>query len=324
MPVIFLTFSSKQFSFSDSPKLPFEFTESQIERFSVFKEQCLALDHAILLTLMKSTDIKVMDWRKYQPSKGDVLLFREIWDYFQHGNEFKLFLDKVERLGLKCLNPVKTMRWNMDKNYLNSLESKGVRIPPTYFIPQDKSITQAELRNHFQIPDDQDLVLKPTVSAGSYQTYRFLPNDATFEEKLLSILEQSDAIAQPFLKEISTVGEYSIYFIGGVFSHSVIKKPKSGHWFVQITYGGTSESIKISSEIINTAMAVLEIASDLIDPTLSLAENFPIARVDGIIRDNQFLCCELEVIEPFLDLQTDPSSFAKVTAFLDQFTTGSL
>lgn len=48
-------------------------------------------------------------------------IFRTTWDYFDRFEEFQQWLDRVETQ-TKLINPISTIRWNMDKHYLLDLE----------------------------------------------------------------------------------------------------------------------------------------------------------------------------------------------------------
>jgi hypothetical protein len=43
--------------------------------------------------------------------------FRNTWDYFEKENEFNLWLDQIEKLGIKTLNPI-IIKQNKHKFYL--------------------------------------------------------------------------------------------------------------------------------------------------------------------------------------------------------------
>ena len=46
---------------------------------------------------------------------------------------------------------------------------------------------------------------------------------------------------QPFLPSIATEGEYAVILFDGVYSHTVVKRPKSGDFRVQPHLGGSTE-----------------------------------------------------------------------------------
>jgi hypothetical protein len=70
---------------------------------------------------------------------------------------------------------------------------------------------------------------------------------------------------------------------------------------VQDDYGGTVEVVAPGSELIEQAGQIINrIGAPLL-----------FARVDGIERDGQLVLMELELIEPFLFLESDPSAIER-------------
>jgi hypothetical protein len=87
-----------------------------------------------------------------------------------------------------------------------------------------------------------------------------------------------------------------VRFFHKQYSHAVLKKAKPGDFRVQDDFGGTVE-------VVSPGIALIEQAQQIItcikDPLL-------FARVDGIERDGRLVLMELEVIEPFLFLTSNP------------------
>ncbi|HJS00019.1 MAG TPA: hypothetical protein VJ780_03700, partial [Flavobacterium sp.] len=69
-----------------------------------------------------------VNWTNY-----DYLIFRNTWDYYEKEEKFNLWLDQIEKLGIKTLNSLEIIQQNKHKFYLKSLQEKGVKIIPTYF-----------------------------------------------------------------------------------------------------------------------------------------------------------------------------------------------
>jgi glutathione synthase/RimK-type ligase-like ATP-grasp enzyme len=316
MKVVLLTFQpTTTLKLDPTPKIPIELSEEQKKRFEVFHPLCRTVEHAVLLSLL-NCDSTVVHWRDYEPQMDDVVLFREVWDYHEHYQEFSRFLDRLESMRIHCINSIPTMRWNMDKKYLFELQSKGVRIAPSMLL--SKTVSQQVVLDHF---GSSQLVLKPTISAGSYQTFRFDGTDPSWVDKLEQILQHSNALAQPFLEEIKNDGEFSLLFFGGQFSYSILKKPHQDGWFVQVPYGGTFAQCTVPESTKDTAYEILKVASQLINPNRRIEELMPIVRVDGIIRGGEFLLCELEAIESFLNMTVKPSSFNQLAMVITEHIT---
>ena len=103
---------------------------------------------------------------------------------------------------------------------------------------------------------------------------------------------------QPFLPSIATEGEYAVILFGGAYSHSVVKRPKSGDFRVQSQYGGTTVDCQPPAGGIALARAALAAAP----------ARASYARVDMVPdRAGNLMIMELELVEPalFLDHALD-------------------
>src|SRR5262249_58766925 len=109
--------------------------------------------------------------------------------------------------------------------------------------------------------------------------------------------------------EVAAGGEWSLIFLGGEYSHAVLKRPAEGDFRVQRHFGGSPAAAVPSARLIADAAAVLaEIGGPLL-----------YARVDGIEREGRFVLMEAEVNEPYLFLEFSadaPGLFADAIARL--------
>ncbi|MDN3693354.1 hypothetical protein QWZ06_14185 [Chryseobacterium tructae] len=229
---------------------------------------------------------KNVDWRSYA-----VAVIKSPWDYHNHLNEFLTWLDHIDQLGVKVLNPVDIIRWNSDKHYLKEILEKGFQVIPAQYIEKGSVFSELFFDNF----KTDKLVVKPCVSAGAQNTITVNRNN--FHERLIEInqlVKEQDYMVQPFVEEIKN-GEWSFLFFNGKYSHCALKKPKEGDFRVQHYHGG-SISYPIPDPMhIEQAGVFLK---SLPLPTLY-------ARVDGVIVNNSFHLMELELIEPFLFLNSD-------------------
>jgi glutathione synthase/RimK-type ligase-like ATP-grasp enzyme len=243
-----------------------------------------------------------VDWGAY----GAVVV-RSVWDYWLRVPAFTAWLGDLERRGVPCWNPVPLIRWNLDKRYLRELETRGVPTVPTLWFdgasdaPEDVPARVAEA-------GWDDVVVKPTVSAGAWRTLRTRASDlASNGHHLRSILAGGGLMAQPFVPEVVTEGELSFVFFAGELSHAVRKRPGAGDFRVQWIHGGSHAAEAPSREHVAQARAALAAA-----PSEGLY-----ARVDGVVRGGRLVLMELEMIEPYLFLTEAPGSrerFARAVA----------
>ncbi|MBO0361112.1 hypothetical protein J0X19_24345 [Hymenobacter sp. BT186] len=241
-----------------------------------------------------------VDWRAY-----DVVVLKSPWDYFDRAPEFYAWLDRMEQQQVPMLNPVATVRWNANKQYLLDMERQGIRIVPTHWLPRGTAF-QAEAL--FAALGTDRLVVKPAISGGAKNTFNLTPADAEARTpELTDLLRAEDFLAQPFLPEIQTQGEWSLVYLGGEYSHCVLKTPKSGDFRVQHYLGGGIQPQQPPTHLRRTADDIAQ----------RFAQNCLYARVDGVEVAGEFLLMELELIEPFLYLDTAaPESFARYEAAL--------
>lgn len=227
-------------------------------------------------------DNSTINWNDF-----DYLIFRNTWDYFEKENEFNLWLDQIEKLGIKTLNPLAIIKQNKHKFYLREMEQQGIKIIPTVFVDKTTELNLAELTpTHWK-----KTVLKPAFSAGSYLTEVFETADTErISTQYKNIASQKELLLQQFMPEIQSVGETSLIFFNKKFSHAVNKKPVPGDFRIQVQFGGIYRLIHPDAELIAVAQKIVN----------TFAGKLLYARVDGIVIDNKLHLMEVECIEPDL------------------------
>jgi hypothetical protein len=153
-------------------------------------------------------------------------LIRSCWDYPERADAFLARMDALEGAGAKLINPASIVRWNASKTYLRELEAAGVPIIPTLFV--ERCDTRAVLRA-FDTFDAAEIVIKPSVGAGSRETSRARRN--TWSEMDLASAPRGPAMLQPFMHAVESEGERSLFFFGGQFAYGILKRPAPGSWF---------------------------------------------------------------------------------------------
>jgi glutathione synthase/RimK-type ligase-like ATP-grasp enzyme len=233
---------------------------------------------------------KTINWNDF-----DYLIFRNTWDYFEKETEFNLWLDQIEKLGIKTLNTIEIIKQNKHKFYLREMEKKGILILPTIFIDKNENLNLAEITpKHWK-----KAVIKPAFSAGSYLTSVFNVSDIEkTNDEYTTIASEKELLLQEFIPEIQTLGETSFIFFNKKFSHAVNKKPIDGDFRVQSQFGGKYTLIQPNQELIDKAQKVVNTFDD----------KLLYARVDGIVIDSELHLMEIECIEP--DLYFDISEGA--------------
>ena len=217
----------------------------------------------------------------------DVLIFRNTWDYYEKQIEFDLWLEKIEKLGIKTLNSISIINQNKHKFYLQDFEKQGIKILPTIFINKTENLNLSSIiPNHWK-----KAVIKPAYSGGSYQTELFNIEDIDkINNHYISIASEKELLLQEFMPEIKTLGETSFIFFNKKFSHAVNKQAVNGDFRIQEQFGGIYKLIEVDSEIIKKAQKIVN----------TFSENLLYCRVDGIIINNELHLMEVECLEPDL------------------------
>lgn len=265
----------------DSPTV-----ENEDDKLLLFlKEKGLSIELVIW------NDEKV-NWENYQ-----LAILKSPWNYFDLYEDFKTWLNLLEKKNIRLLNPIDVVRWNADKHYLKEIESAGLNITPSIFITNGDEIN---LNVFFEKFNTDKLIVKPCISGGAKNTFKVtLDNVEEINQKLRLLIQKEDFIIQPFLAEILESGEWSFIFFNGIYSHTLVKKAKQGDFRVQPAHGG-------SVHVQNPDQNLIEIAAEYVK---LFAKNCLYARVDGTFVNNQFLLMELELIEPFLFLNTSNQNY---------------
>lgn len=221
---------------------------------------------------------------------GDLSGFRMVspllaWGYQRDPDSWFASLDHWEASALPVANPVSMLRWNTDKAYLLDLEARDVAIVPTMLSDALDADALVRARSVFGA---EELVVKPSVSGGADGTYRLGVNDPVPLD-----VRKRKMLIQPLMSTVSSIGEYSLFFFDGVFSHAIVKRPATGDFRVQEQFGGREEAIPAP-----------EGAMALAASSLSAMPSVPLyARVDMVTDGSGgFLLMELELIEPALFL----------------------
>lgn len=188
-------------------------------------------------------------------------------------------------------NPPALLAWNTRKTYLQALAAADIPVVPSRFGRAD----DASVATAFAAFECAELVVKPQVSGGSWQTQRLAPGGP--------VEPIADAILQPFLLAIGDEGELSFLFVGGRFSHAVRKVAAAGDFRIQPQFGG--RFFAVAPDPADLALAERVIAALPAEPLY--------ARVDLIrLPDGQLALMELEAIEPDLYVEQDPDVPARL------------
>lgn len=154
-------------------------------------------------------------WRAWDdasaPWSSTLAVLRATWDYTLRRDEFLAWARSVPQL----VNPYDAVRWNSDKSYLHDLDAAGIAVTPTAVIEPGGEYASTW----------PEVVVKPSVGAGSRGAGRFESHSAAAEHVRTLHAAGRTALVQPYLAEVDTAGETALVYLDGVLSHAVRKGP---------------------------------------------------------------------------------------------------
>lgn len=247
-----------------------------------------------------------IDWSVY-----DAVVIRSTWDYQFYSQAFLDVLEKIAATGVRLENEIDLVKWNMNKSYLRDLEEKGISIVPTLWghgldVQQSSGLFK-EIRGWDT--GSEDFVIKPRVSASAKDTFRISGAPEQNLHGIASRFENREWMVQPFMENIVSEGEFSLFYFGGQLSHTILKQPQKGDFRVQEEYGGQNRLIERPETKLR----------DSSDQVISALDSIPLyARVDMVRFQQNFYLMELELIEPSLFFSMDPLSPQRFAAAFER------
>ncbi len=229
----------------------------------------------------------------------DLVLPLLAWGYHQDSERWFALLDRAESENWNLVNPAAVLRWNSDKSYLLALAQVGVSAPPSMTTPSLDEEDVAIAREKW----GKRVIVKPLVSGGADGTFLLDPSTPLPTE-----VARKRMMIQPFLAQIATEGELSLFYFGGRFSHAICKRPVTGDFRVQPQFGGTDQAI-------NPPAAATMLAEKALSTSAAMTGvgKLAYARVDMVNNGSGgFWLMELELIEPALFLHHAPCRGTKL------------
>jgi len=241
-------------------------------------------------------DDPAVDW-----SVTPLVAIRTTWDNSPRHDEFLAWARRVESVST-LVNSVSVLEWNTHKGYLVDLAREGVPCVPTFVGRPGDRVDDAVL--------NQDrVIVKPAVGAGGL-AIEVRPSDAVWD----GIPAEVDRVVQPFLSNVLTEGERSVFVLGGRAAGGVAKQAAEGEIRVHEEYGGQFHAVEVDPELGAIAVDTVAVASQLVGVEL------PYARIDFLRADDgRWLVSEVELVEPGLYPGTVPQvveSYVAVVAGL--------
>jgi hypothetical protein len=249
----------------------------------------------------------------------DAVCLRSCWGYHLRYDEFIDWFTRVDRAGVRWINPAAGMRWNSHKRYLLDLQREGVPIADLRFLPRSggdghgdgdggAGAGARDVESLLSETGWTEVIVKPAVSASAYRTWRSSAvTPEVSREWLREMLIEGEAIVQRFVPEIVN-GELSLVFVEQDFSHAVRRKPTTGEFRTQREFGASITLETPSASLLATAREALRVASRFGAPCLT--------RVDLVETSGGPIVMEVELIEPMLFFGYAPGSAARAASAL--------
>lgn len=249
-------------------------------------------------------DDPAIDWRRY-----DAVLIRTTWDYQEKLSAFRSWSQSVSA-ATRLDNPAAVIGWNTHKHYLRDLAARGVDLAPTHWLDRGTRPVLAELLAELGCREG---FLKPCVGSTARETLRF-PVDAAgiaaAQAHVDRLLQNEDLMLQPFLRSVTSCGEWSAIFVAGCITHCVRKIPVAGDYRVQDDFGARDEPYAPTHAERATAAQALAAAQRLLERSGRLAApDLLYARADFLWDDDgRPVLTELELVEPSLFFRHAPAA----------------
>jgi glutathione synthase/RimK-type ligase-like ATP-grasp enzyme len=243
---------------------------------------------------------KHIDWGAFE-----AVVIRTTWDYQKTPDTFLAILEQIQNSGVRVENSLDLVRWNINKKYLQKLDACGVPTVPTVWAEELGPIHEGTILQRLRV---KEVVLKALVSANADLTYRLQCGSPDWSEAA-AVLNQRGYLAQPFVNNIVSEGEYSLMYFDGQISHAVLKTPKPGDFRVQEEHGARIRTVQPSLSLIAAGARAL-----------AALDSVPLyARADFVrMSGEDFALMELELIEPSLYLRMDEGAAERFARAVDR------
>ncbi len=242
-------------------------------------------------------------WRRIGAGIGyDAAIIRSTWGYAAVWRDFCAALTTIRT---PLFNDAETVMWNIDKRYLAELAAHGAPLAPTIYLAQAEA---AAILSSFDTLATDEIVVKPAIGAGAWRQARLKRGDAL---PAADLLPPAATIVQPFLPAVAAVGEISLVYFDGAFSHACLKRAKPGDYRTQGRHGAREQ-------VYAPTMAERDAAEQVMAAFAATGRATPLyTRVD-LARDlsDMPVLMELELIEPVLYLAFDGAQGRRAAGLL--------
>lgn len=219
----------------------------------------------------------------------DLVVVHSTWDSHLQTTRF---LEWVAQRSSSLRNSSSLIWWNIHKRYLRDLADAGVATVATLWIDKGNSV---DIEARLNAVGWDVAVLKPAISATGHNTHIIARSDiAKAQRRCDDLTASADVMIQPYQRAFETIGETSLIYFNGAFSHAVRRPPTLATVARGFTEPHVWKADARERAVADAAMACL-------------AERPLHARVDLVeTNDGGVAVQELEAIEPCLFTALSP------------------
>jgi len=269
-------------------------------------------EHAFAPMASLGWDVSAVPWCQTERpwSDFDAVVIRSTWDYPPVLEQFLKTLEAIDAQ-TRLANPIELVWWNLNKTYLRDLESMGIGIVPTLWLDDPD---RASLLSAMASSAPGDRVIKPVVGANGVDAYHLAEYISSERmDGLVEVFHQRPCMIQPFMDNVISEGEYSLFYFNGQYSHAILKTPAASEFRSQEERGATIKQVRPEALLRQRGFQALECVSP--KPLY--------ARID-FVRDERrdFRVMEMELIEPSLYLRMHPDAPLRFARAIDEWFAG--
>jgi glutathione synthase/RimK-type ligase-like ATP-grasp enzyme len=240
-------------------------------------------------------EVRALPWDRIDPTslrRDESVCIRSTWDYHHRHADFAAWVAGFSAHPGTLWNPPEVVLPNMDKLYLRELERRGIRIPPTEWIPPGVMPLLGALAAR---RGWAEAVFKPRISATAHGTHLVRAGESADASTRLADAG-TGGLLQAFIPEVRSAGELSLVYLAGAYSHAARKVPAPADFRVQHDFGGRTEPAAPRDATLAFGEQVMA----------TVTGPWRYARVDLIETADGPVLMELELIEPDLFLGLRP------------------
>lgn len=219
------------------------------------------------------------------------------WDSVDRPAEYLEWADTVSSKTV-LVNAASVLAWGLDKAHQRNLAEAGIAVIPTRWVPPGEEWE----------PPGGEFVVKPAVSAGGRSTVRYGQGDTAAAQAHITALHEAGrtVMVQPYWASIDQTGEVDVIYLAGRYSHAVRKLPalQPGRGVIdrpweQMAWSGPVTPSGEHLAVANAVFARIEVSAGA-QPVY--------ARVDLLDGTDGPVLLEVEVVDPYLSLDTFPDT----------------